>query len=213
MKFISFALGAIFVAALPALSAGQAGVTTQVKIAVIDIDRVAQESTPGKALFEKLRVENDKLASERQQREEEIRDLQTKAASDVLSQDAQARLAREIERKRTDAQRWLEDAQGEFQEKQKQEEAAFQATLGPIVEAVAREAGIGLIFRVTPGLTFVLDPNLDLTPMVIQRLNSGPAAGAAAPTGAGEGAETAAPTEAGEGAETAAPPPSDPQQN
>ena len=209
MKFISFVLGAVFVAALPALSAGQAGVTTQVKIAVIDIDRVAQESAPGKELFEKLRVENDKLASERQQREQEIRDLQAKAASDVLSQDAQARLAREIERKRTDAQRWLEDAQGEFQEKQKQEEAAFQATLGPIVEAVAREAGIGLIFRATPGLTFVLDPNLDLTPMVIQRLNSGPAAGAAAPTGAGEGAETAAPPPS----DPQAPPPSDPQQN
>jgi Skp family chaperone for outer membrane proteins len=205
MKFISFALGAAFVAALPALSAGQVGATAQVKIAVIDIDRVAQESAPGKALFEKLKVENDKLAAERQQREQEIRDLQTKAASDVLSQDAQARLQRDIERKRTDATRWLEDAQREFQEKQQQEEAAFQATLGPIVEAVAREAGIGLIFRATPGLTFVLDPNLDLTPAVIQRLNSEPAADAAAPTGDGQGAETTPPPPPD--------PPQDPPQN
>ena len=94
MKFISLALGAAFVAALPASSTGQVGATTQVKIAVIDIDRVAQESNPGKELFEKLRVENDQLAAERQRREQEIRDLQTKAASDVLSQDAQARLQR-----------------------------------------------------------------------------------------------------------------------
>jgi Skp family chaperone for outer membrane proteins len=193
MKFISFAMGAAFVAALPAVSAGQVGSTPQVKIAVIDIDRVAQESNPGKELFEKLKLENDKLASERQQREQEIRDLQTKAASDVLSQDAQARLQREIERKRTDATRWLEDAQREFQEKQQQEEAAFQAKLGPIVEVVAREAGIGLIFRSTPGLTFVLDPSLDLTPMVIQRLNSEPPADAAAPTGADAGTETPLP--------------------
>ena len=193
MQSISFALGAAFVVALPASSAGQVGATTQVKIAVIDIDRVAQESNPGKELFEKLRVENDQLAAERQQREQEIRDLQTKAASDVLSQDAQARLQREIERKRTDATRWLEDAQRAFQEKQQQEEAAFQAKLGPIVEVVAREAGIGLIFRSTPGLTFVLDPSLDLTPMVIQRLNSEPPAGAAAPTGADAGTETTTP--------------------
>ncbi len=210
MKFISFALGAAFVAALPASSAssvGQVGATPQVKIAVIDIDRVAQESNPGKELFEKLRVENDELAAERQRREQEIRDLQTKAASDVLSQDAQARLQREIERKRTDAQRWLEDAQRDFQDKQQKEEAAFQAKLGPIVEAVAREAGIGLILRATPGLTFVLDPSLDLTPLVIQRLNSEPAGGAASPTEAGAGAETPPPPS------DSPPPPSEPPQN
>ena len=208
MKFISFALGVAFIAAFPTSSASsvvQAGVTTQVKIAVIDIDRVAQESAPGKELFDKLKIENDKLASERQQREQEIRDLTTKAASDVLSQDAQARLQREIERKRTDATRWLEDAQRDFQEKQQQEEASFQAKLGPIVEAVAREAGIGLIIRATPGLTFVLDPSLDLTPMVIQRLNTQGTGDAAEPTGAaGAGTETAPPP---------ADPPQDPPQN
>jgi Skp family chaperone for outer membrane proteins len=172
-----------------------------VKIAVIDIDRVAQESNPGKVLFEKLKVENDKLTSERQAREQEIREMQTKAASDVLSADAQARLAREIDRKQRDAQRWLEDAQRDFQEKQQTEEAAFQAKLGPIVEAVARESGIGLILRATPGLTFVLDPSLDLTPLVIQRLNSSEGA-------AGTGGATG-----GEGAETTPPPPSDPPQD
>ncbi len=207
MMFISFALGAAFVVALPALSAGQVGATPLVKIAVIDIDRVAQESKPGKELFDKLRVENDQLAAGRQQREQEIRDMQTKAASNVLSQDAQARLQREIERKTTDAQRWLEDAQRGFQEKQQKEEAAFQAKLGPIVEAVAREAGIGLILRATPGLTFVLDPNLDLTPLVIQRLNSEPAGDTASPTGAGAGAETSSPPS------DSPPPPSEPPQN
>lgn len=208
MTFISFALGAAFVVALPALSAGQVGAIPMVKIAVIDIDRVAQESKPGKELFDKLRVENDQLAAERQQREQEIRDMQTKAASEVLSQDAQARLQREIERKRTDAQRWLEDAQRDFQEKQQKEEAAFQARLGPVVEAVAREAGIGLILRATPGLTFVLDPSLDLTPLVIQRLNSEPAGDdAASPTGAGAGAETPSPPS------DSPPPPSEPPQN
>ena len=208
MTFISFALGAAFVVALPALSAGQVGAIPMVKIAVIDIDRVAQESKPGKELFDKLRVENDQLAAERQQREQEIRDMQTKAASEVLSQDAQARLQREIERKRTDAQRWLEDAQRDFQEKQQKEEAAFQAKLGPVVEAVAREAGIGLILRATPGLTFVLDPSLDLTPLVIERLNSEPAGDdAASPTGAGAGAETPSPPS------DSPPPPSEPPQN
>jgi hypothetical protein len=46
---------------------------------------------------------------------------------------------------------------------------------------VAQENGIGLIFRATPGLTFVLDPALDISPLVVKKLD---AAGAAPPSGA-----------------------------
>jgi Skp family chaperone for outer membrane proteins len=179
MKLMSFVLATASTVALPAWGIGQEsspGASVQIKIAVINIDRVAQESNTGKELFERLKQENDKLAAERARREQEIRDLSSKLTSEVLSADAQGRLQREIERKRTDAQRWLEDAQADFQEKQQQEEAAFQQKLGPIVEAVAREQGIGLILRDTPGLTFVLDSRLDLTPAVVQRLNETPAA-------------------------------------
>ena len=197
MKFTSFVLATVFTVALPALGLGQEsspGASVQVKIAVINIDRIAAESNVGKALFEKLKAENDKLSAERARREQEIRELSSKLTSEVLSADAQARLQREIERKRTEAQRWLEDAQREFQERQQEEEAAFQAKLGPIVEEVAREQGIGLILRDTPGITFVLDPSLDLTPAVVQRLNeSEAAAGAAAPAAEPSGGEAAPP--------------------
>jgi Skp family chaperone for outer membrane proteins len=201
MKLTSFVLATAFTVALPAWGIGQEsspGASVQVKIAVINIDRVAAESNAGKELFDRLKEENDKLAVERARREQEIRELSSKLTSEVLSADAQGRLQREIERKRTEAQRWLEDAQAEFQEKQQEEEAAFQAKLGPIVEAVAREQGIGLILRDTPGLTFVLDAQLDLTPAVVQRLNesgsaASPAAAPAAPAGE-PAAETPPPT-------------------
>ncbi|HEX9726395.1 MAG TPA: OmpH family outer membrane protein [Vicinamibacteria bacterium] len=201
MKLTSFVLATAFTVALPAWGIGQEsspGASIQVKIAVINIDRVAAESNAGKELFDRLKEENDKLAVERARREQEIRELSSKLTSEVLSADAQGRLQREIERKRTEAQRWLEDAQAEFQEKQQEEEAAFQAKLGPIVEAVAREQGIGLILRDTPGLTFVLDAQLDLTPAVVQRLNesgsaASPAAAPAAPAGE-PAAETPPPT-------------------
>lgn len=187
MKFTSFVLATAFAVALPAWAIGQEsspGATVQVKIAVINIDQVAAQSNLGKELFNRLKEENDKLAAERARREQEIRDMSSKLNSEVLSADAQAKLQREIERKRTDAQRWLEDAQAAFQEKQQAEEAAFQEKLGPVVEAVAREQGIGLILRDTPGLTFVLDGRLDLTPAVVTRLNE-----------SGAGAETSAPAE------------------
>jgi Skp family chaperone for outer membrane proteins len=159
----------------PATGTGVAGT----KIAVIDIDRIAAESSAGKVLFEKLKVENDKIAAERAKRQQDIRDMEARLTSEVLSADARGQLSRDVERARTDAQRWLEDQQRDFQQKQQEEEALFQQQLAPIVENVAKEHGIGLIFRATPGLTFVLDPNLDITPLVIQAFDS------AAPSGGG----------------------------
>ena len=211
MKLSAFVLAVAFAVVLPVVGAGQEssqGATVQVKIAVINIDRIAAESNAGKVLFQKLSEENDKLSAERARREQEIREMSSKLTSEVLSSDAQGRLQREIERKRTDAQRWLEDAQQEFQERQQQEEAAFQAKLGPVVEAVAREQGIGLILRDTPGITFVLDGRLDLTPAVVQRLNEAEAAAATEPAAA---EPAAAPS--GEAAGEEAAPPATPPQN
>ena len=141
------------------------------KIAVIDIELIAAESKEGKALFEELRTENEKLQEESTHLQQEIGDMQAKLNSDILSQDARVRLQRDVERKRTDGQRWLEDAQAAFEAKRQDGEAKFQEKLAPIVEAVAKEHGIGLIFRATPGLTFVLDPSLDISPLIVQKLD------------------------------------------
>jgi Skp family chaperone for outer membrane proteins len=177
----AFALIALALGARP--GAAQTGATTgTTKIAVIDIERIAAESKAGKALFESLKVENDKIMEERAKREQELRDMQTKLNSEILSQDAKVRLQRDIERKRTEATRWLEDAQQDFEAKRQDGEAKFQEQLGPIVEAVAKENDIGLIFRATPGLTFVLDSQLDISPLVVQKLDA-----TMAPTGDGSG--------------------------
>jgi Skp family chaperone for outer membrane proteins len=161
----------VAVSAAARVQGAQAGATTETKIAVIDIDRVAQESVAGKALFQRLTEENNKVAAERAKKEQELRDLQAKLNSEILSADAKEKLRREGERKQTDLQRWLEDAQREFQEKQQVGEDEFQKKLSPIVEAVAKELGIGLILRATPGLTFVLDRKLDITGAVVAKLD------------------------------------------
>lgn len=144
---------------------------TPTKIAIIDMQRIALESQEGKALYAALQAENDRLQGETQQKQQEIQDMQAKLNSEILSQDAKQRLQRDIERKRTDAQRWLEDAQAEFENKRRDGEAKLQEKMGPLVTEIAEEHGIGLILVATPGLTLVLDDNLDISPLVVQKLN------------------------------------------
>ena len=152
-------------------SSGVGATLSSTKIAVIDIDRIATESAAGKELFDGLKIENDRISQERARREQEIVDMQGKLGSDILSAAARSNLQREIDQKQRDAQRWIEDEQRLFEEKQQAGEQKFQQELGPVVEEVALANGIGLILRATPGLTFVLDPSLDISSLVVEKLN------------------------------------------
>lgn len=156
--------------------AQEAGAT---RIAVIDIDRVAQESSRGQEMFAELQAAQEEILRGRQTREQEIRDLTNRAGSQLLSNEARADLTRDIERRQTDLQRWLEDQQREFNERQATGFQALEADLGPVVEEVARERNIQLIIRVTPGLTFVMDPALDISAEVISRFNAQSGSGGA----------------------------------
>lgn len=182
-RFARFTALAVLVPAFAAAQEGQgAGIAlANTRIAVIDIERIAAESTEGKKLFAQLKAENDKIMEERTKREAEIREMTAKMNSEILSQDARVRLQRDIQRKQTEAQRWLEDAQAEFETKRQEGESQFQEKLAPIVEAVAKENNIGLILRATPGLTFVLDPALDISSLVVKKLDETAAAAPSTP--------------------------------
>ncbi len=160
-----------FVAALAAAPA-PAAAQEPTRMAVIDIDRIAQESRKGQAMFAELQALQEEILRGRQTREQEIRDLTNRAGSQLLSAEARGELTRDIERRQTDLQRWLEDQQREFNEKQTTGFGALEQELGPVVEEVARENDIQLILRVTPGLTFIMDPALDISSEVIERFNA-----------------------------------------
>lgn len=164
--------GFFFVAAagLPADAAAQQATPT--RMAVIDIDRIAQESAKGQTLFAELQAMQERILTDQQTREQEIIDLTNRAGSQLLSAEARADLTRDIERKRTDLQRWSEDQQREFNERQTTGFQTLEQELGPVVEEVARERNIQLILRVTPGLTFIMDPALDISAEVITRFNA-----------------------------------------
>ena len=163
------ALAGLLLAAPSAIAAQTAEPT---RVAVIDIDRIAQESARGQAMFTELQSLQEEILRGRQAREQEIRDLTNRAQSQLLSAEARADLTRDIERKNTDLQRWLEDQQRAFNEQQTTGFTSLEQALGPVVEEVARERNIQLILRVTPGLTFIMDPTLDISGEVITRFNA-----------------------------------------
>jgi Skp family chaperone for outer membrane proteins len=81
----------------------------------------------------------------------------------VLNANAVVLLQTEIDRLQKDIQRFTEDAQTDVQNLQAQLQDDFQRKLTPVVQQVATEKGLHMLFSVADSGLVWGDPSLDLT--------------------------------------------------
>jgi Skp family chaperone for outer membrane proteins len=108
------------------------------KFAFINIQRVAGESTEGKASTAKVQALN-------QQKVAQLNDLNKKLQADqaklqqqtsVMSDAARGQLERDIDRQQKEIQRFTQDAQEEVQQLQQDLQNGFQGRLLPVIQQV-----------------------------------------------------------------------------
>jgi outer membrane protein len=153
------------------------------KIAYINIQRIANDSGEGKSATAKVAALNQKKVAELNERNKALQADQQKLQSGgtVLSDAARAELEKKIERQNVDIQRATQDAQQEVQELQQELQAEFQRKLFPIVQAVAQERGVQVIFSAADSGIIWADPGIDLTNDVIKRFDGGASSATPAP--------------------------------
>jgi outer membrane protein len=154
------------------------------KVAFINIQRIAGESAEGKVSTSKVQALNQKKVAELNDINKKIQDAQTKlqTQASVLSEAARAQLEREVEKQQKELQRSQQDAQEEVQNLQADLQTAFQAKLIPVIQQVATEKGLQMLFSQQDSGIVWADGGLDLTAEVIKRFDA--ATGTAAPTAA-----------------------------
>ena len=162
--------------------------------AFVNIQRIAAESAAGLTLTGKVQALNQQKVNELNERNVALQAAQQKldAGATVLSPTAALQLQREIERQQIDIQRFTEDAQQEVTALQAQLQEEFQLRLSPVIQEVAIERGLQLLFSVTDSGLVWADQSLDVTAEVIQKFDA-LGAGAAAPAPAAPAAATAPP--------------------
>jgi outer membrane protein len=150
------------------------------KYAYVRIDRIAAESSAGKALSDRVKGLNDQKVRELNEKNKQLQTAQQKLESggSVLNDTARAQLTAEIERQQRDIQRFTEDAQQDLQGLQQQLQEEFTRTLNPVLDKVAKEKQVHMVFNATESGLVWADPSMDLTTDVIKALD---AAGPAAP--------------------------------
>jgi Skp family chaperone for outer membrane proteins len=160
-------------AAAPAAQAAPVPFPEGAKVAYVDFQRVASESTPGKAAAGKIVDFQKKKQAEAQGKQKELQGLleRQKTQASVLSDAAASQLAKDIEKAQRDLQYFQNEYQAELETLNNDLMREFQQAVLPIVQAVATERGLHMVFN-TDAFIFA-NRGLDLTTEVITRANAG----------------------------------------
>jgi outer membrane protein len=148
------------------------------KFAFVNIQRIAAESSEGKASTEKVRALNQQKVNQLNEMNKKLQADQSKlqTQTSVMSEAARAQLEREIDRQQKDIQRFTQDAQEDVQQLQQDLQNAFQQRLLPVIQQIVSERGLEVLFSQNDSGIVWADPALDITADVIKRFDTAPPA-------------------------------------
>ena len=153
------------------------------KIAFFNPQAVFQSSADGRAAVTRVNALIQKKQTENADKAKLLQGNQQKlqTSGSVMNETARIQLEKEIEKQTKDAERFQQDAQAEINELQQEVQNEFVKKLSPIVEALAAEKGLHLVFNAAESGIAWAAPGLDLTADVIKKLDANAKPAAATP--------------------------------
>jgi outer membrane protein len=156
------------------------------RIGVINVERLVQESALGKEAFSRVKKLNDQKKEEADKLSKELRDMEQKLADQgsALADDKRDALQKSYQEKAIAFKRFQDDANRELETAQKKELSELERRVFPVINQVGKEKGYTLIFnKFQSGLVYA-DDSVDLTDDVLRVFNTTvavPAGGAKSP--------------------------------
>jgi outer membrane protein len=195
LSILTAGLASVAAAQSPA-SPPAAGGTGAGQIVVLNSQRLALESAPGKEAYGRLKKLSDQRKEDLDKLEKDARDLVQKLNDQGTSmpEDKREALAKQADDKQKAWKRAQEDAQRDLQEAERKEMAALENRIGPVVNEYFKEKKYALVLDSRAGIVY-RDDLVDVTDDVLKRINttaalppskasaSAPASKAAAPAG------------------------------
>jgi Skp family chaperone for outer membrane proteins len=158
----------------PAVVAPPAPFPAGAKIAFFNPQAVFQASADGRAAVTRVNALIQKKQTENADKAKLLQGNQQKlqTSGSVMNEAARVQLEKEIEKQTKDAERFQQDAQAEINELQQEVQNEFVKKLSPIVEQLATEKGLHLVFNASESGIAWATPGLDLTGEVIKKLDA-----------------------------------------
>ncbi|HEX9944985.1 MAG TPA: OmpH family outer membrane protein [Thermoanaerobaculia bacterium] len=145
-----------------------------VKIAVIDTEKILLSSQAGKKALADLKKLQEQKENELRAKAQELKDLQSKITEGRLSlaQDKLADLSKQYEEKEIALRRQQDDATRELNKKRDEMLASIDQRVMPVINQAGKDLGYTLIFRKFESGLIYADDAVDITNVIIQRLDA-----------------------------------------
>ena len=142
-------------------------VFAEVKIGVINAQKVIQETKKGREITQRL----ERLGQEKQQRVESLRtrikQLEQELVSPALNAATREKKTGELTGKRTELKRFIEDAQREMQQKSQAELSKLREEIMPLIEKIGKEKGFTVVMDLSISGIAYFDKTIDITDLII----------------------------------------------
>ena len=153
------------------------------KVAFINPQAILQQSADGKAAIARINALIQKKQKEGEDKAKLLQGNQQKlqTSGSVMNEAARSQLEKEIDRQTKEAERFQQDAQAEINELQQEVQNEFVKKLSPIIEQIATEKGLHIVFNSAESGIAWATGGLDLTADVVKKLDAATAKPAATP--------------------------------
>ena len=168
------AAGALAQGATTAPATAAPAASGSMRIGVINVERLVQESALGKEAFNRVKKLNDQKKDEGEKLQKELRDMEQKLADQgsALADDKREALQKSYQEKAIAFKRFQDDANRDLEAAQKKELSELERRVFPVINQVGKEKGFTLIFnKFQSGLVYA-DDAIDITDDVLKQFNT-----------------------------------------
>jgi Skp family chaperone for outer membrane proteins len=161
-------------AAAPATPAPPVPFPQGAKFAYVNVPGIFQLSADGKAAQAQVQALTTKKQGEIEQRTKTLQAAQQKlqTGGTLMNDQARATLQKDIDRQTTDLDRFRQDAEREVAELGQDLQSKFEAKLLPLLQEIAVERGLSMLFSAADSGLIWAEPGLDLTMDAVKKLDA-----------------------------------------
>ncbi|MCP4661404.1 MAG: OmpH family outer membrane protein [bacterium] len=152
---------------------------SNIKLAVVDLDRIVALSAAGKELQTRLEKFQQDVQVEAEVMSNEAKEIRQRLVdgANSLSDEKLAELQKQLEDKTIAMRRLRDDKQREGQKIRAEGLREIERLLQPIFEKIRDEENYDLILNNVPGVVVMANERVDITQKVVDRLNATPSGG------------------------------------
>jgi len=143
-------------------------VTAEVKVGVVNPQKILVETIRGKQVKENLEKVSKAKQADIQKKESAIKNLEKELMSPALNQDTRERKATDLQNMRVDLKRFVEDSQKEFQRRYQREMQTLYKEIMPVIQQIGKNQGYTIILDLSSAGVSYFDVTTDITDSVIK---------------------------------------------